>query len=303
MEPRSSVAPWCNLIVIAAGVVLFAGCAEDDQAREAALRDLQQQKQLTTQRDQTIQARELEIQTLKRQLDDAESERQGAQKAIANATQSMEDLARARAQAEARAAEFRKLVAHFSKMIEAGKLMVAVRDNRMIVTVSVQALFDPGKTQLRKDGAETLKEVTAVLKDVAGRDFQVAGHTDNAPIRPARLRSNWDLSTARAVEVVLFMIASGMPPKRLSAAGYADQAPLGSNDSPDGRSKNRRIEITLVPNLDDLAPIPDDGMGLRPEGSPSPNAEGLKTLDVPGSDVQAPPTPAIAPPTPPPTGP
>src|SRR4029077_4521269 len=81
------------------------------------------------------------------------------------------------------------------------------------------------------------------------------GHTDNLPMKSARFRSNWDLSTARAVEVVNYMISSGMEAKRLSAPGYADQSPVAPNDTTDNRTKNRRIEITLVPNLDDLPPI------------------------------------------------
>ena len=83
----------------------------------------------------------------------------------------------------------------------------------------------------------------------------MAGHTDNQPIKSKRFRSNWELSTQRAVEVVNFMIDSGMEPKRVSAAGYSDQSPVAPNDTPENKAKNRRIEITLVPNLDDLPPI------------------------------------------------
>jgi chemotaxis protein MotB len=255
---RSTLRFPARALSVALGVGVLVSCAGDDQAHQAALRDLQKQKELTAQRDAELQARDQEIRQLKRRLDEADLDKQSAQKALANAAKSMEDLARAQALAEARAAQFRKLVAEFRKMIDAGKLKVEIRDNRMIVSVGDKILFDPGKTQLKKEGAETLKEVAAVLKDVAGRDFQVAGHTDNVPIRSARFRSNWDLSTARAVEVVNFMVASGLEPKRLSAAGYGDQAPVGPNDTPEGRTQNRRIEITVMPNLDDLPPLADD---------------------------------------------
>jgi chemotaxis protein MotB len=280
-------------LLVGLGVSMWGGCAADDQVHQAALRDLQQQKELTAQRDRELQAREQEIQALKRRVDDAELDRQAAQKALANATRSMEDLARAQALAEARAAQFRKLVDRFRKMTEAGKLKVEIRDNRMIVSVGDRILFDPGKTQLKKEGAETLKEVTAVLKDVEGRDFQVAGHTDNAPIRSARFHSNWDLSTARAVEVVNFMVASGMEAKRLSAAGYADQAPVETNETPEGRTKNRRIEITLVPNLDDLPPIADE-VKVPPPETPPP-AIAPRALDLPGPAGAPAPAPALLP--------
>jgi chemotaxis protein MotB len=230
-------------------------CGVDDQVHQAALRDLQQQKQLVIARNADLDAKEAENEALKKRLAALESEKTGVSSALADAKKTMEDLLRAQAQAEARAAQFRTLVERFRKMTESGKLKVEIRDNRMIVSLGDRILFDPGKTQVKKEGAETLKQVTAILKEVQGRDFQVAGHTDNAPIKSARYRSNWDLSTARAVEVVNFMIASGMESGRLSAAGYSDQAPVASNDSPDGRSSNRRIEITLMPNLDDLPPI------------------------------------------------
>jgi chemotaxis protein MotB len=278
---------------------LFFACAEDDQARQAALRDLQQQKQLTAERDREIEVRNQEIERLKRQVADAAAAQQNAQKALDNATRSMEDLARAQVQAEARTAQFRKLVAQFRKMTEAGKLKVEIRDNRMIVSVGDKILFDPGKTQLKKDGAETLKEVATVLKDVAGRDFQVAGHTDNVPIRSARFRSNWELSTARAVEVVNFMVSSGMQPGRLSAAGYADQAPIASNDTSDGRMKNRRIEITLMPNLDDLPPIAEEVKEVKEvkappsEAPPASAAPTPKASDLPGPAGAPAPSPAV----------
>jgi len=256
---HSQVKLSCSVLTLAVGLGSLASCGVDDQVHQAALRDLQQQKE-------QVQSRDQEIQALKQRLDEAEAHNRDAQKALATATKSMEDLARSQALAEARTAQFRKLVEQFRKMTEAGKLKVEIRDNRMIVSLGDKILFDPGKTQIKKEGADTLKQVTAILKDVQGRDFQVAGHTDNTPIKSNRFRSNWDLSAARAVEVVNFMVGSGMQSGRLSAAGYADQAPIGSNDTPDGRTKNRRIEITLMPNLDDLPPIADDAKSPPSEG-------------------------------------
>ena len=114
-----------------------------------------------------------------------------------------------------------------------------------------------------------------MLKELQNRNFQIAGHTDNAPMKSAKFRSNWDLSTARAVEVLNYMIGAGMEPKRVSAAGYADTSPVATNDTPENKAKNRRIEITLVPNLDDLPPI-DDALKDPKEtaAAPAPEARG-----------------------------
>ncbi len=117
-------------------------------------------------------------------------------------------------------------------------------------------LFDSGQTAIKPAGRDALLQVAKVLATVPGRTFQVAGHTDNVPIQNARFPSNWELSTARAVEVVKLLVAQGVAPGELSAAGYGEFDPVAGNDAPDGRAKNRRIEITLQPNLDELVAAP-----------------------------------------------
>jgi chemotaxis protein MotB len=199
-----------------------------------------------------------------------ETERSGLGGELEQANKRMDELKKAQAQAEARAAQFRKLVAQFKTLTDAGKLKVEVRENRMIIALGDKILFDPGKTDLKPEGKDALTQVASVLKDLQNRNFQVAGHTDNIPIKSKKFRSNWDLSTARAVEVVNFMMSSGLDGKRLSAAGYADESPVAPNDTPENKAKNRRIEITLVPNLDDLPPL-DDALKDAPTAAAAPD--------------------------------
>jgi chemotaxis protein MotB len=118
-------------------------------------------------------------------------------------------------------------------------------------------LFDPGKTDLKPAGQEAIKQVTTILAGIEGRKFQVTGHTDAQKIKSGKFKSNWELSTQRAVEVVHFMAKNGMDEKRLSAAGYADTLPVADNGNEDGRRQNRRIEIVVVPNIEDLPPMDD----------------------------------------------
>ena len=147
-------------------------------------------------------------------------------------------------------------MAKFKSMVDAGKLAVEIRNGLMLVKLPDNILFDPGKTELKKEGQAAIADVTKILNGVEGRKFQVAGHTDNQPVgKGSKFKSNWDLSTARAVTVLNLMIKVGMDPKRLSAAGYADVLPVAGNDSDEGRRQNRRIEIVLVPNLEDLPPM------------------------------------------------
>jgi chemotaxis protein MotB len=216
----------------------------------------QHKKDIAT-RDARVTVLSNKLSSLGQDVSRLETERGNLGGELEQAQKRMEELKKAQAQAEARAAQFRKLVTQFKALTDAGKLQVEIRENRMIVRLGDKILFDPGKTDLKPEGKDALTQVTAVLKSLPNRNFQVAGHTDNVPIKSKRFRSNWDLSTARAVEVTNYMIGAGMEPKRLSAAGYADQSPVVANDSPENMAKNRRIEITLVPNLDDLPPIDD----------------------------------------------
>jgi chemotaxis protein MotB len=187
----------------------------------------------------------------------------GAEKAalteaeLANAKKRAEELAKAQEAAEARAAQFKQLFAKFQAMIDKGKLKVEIRNGLMLVKLADNILFDPGKTALKSEGKEAIKEVSGILAGIQGRKFQVAGHTDNQPLgHGSKYKTNWELSTARAVEVVHFMIdQGGMPKERLSAAGFADQLPISANDTEDGRKANRRIEIVLLPNIEDLPPM------------------------------------------------
>jgi chemotaxis protein MotB len=94
--------------------------------------------------------------------------------------------------------------------------------------------------------------VAQVLATIGDRRFMVSGHTDNVPIKTARFPSNWELSTARAVEVVQLLVAGGMKPTVLGAAGYGENDPVATNDTPEHKAQNRRIEIVLEPNLSDL---------------------------------------------------
>jgi chemotaxis protein MotB len=179
------------------------------------------------------------------------------QGSLADAKKRMEEMRKAQEQAEKRAAQFRQMVAKFKSMIDAGKLQVEIRNGLMLVKLPDNILFDPGKTDLKPAGKDAIAQVTQILSGIEGRKFQVTGHTDNIPIKSAKFKSNWELSTARALEVVKLMISSGMDPKRLSAAGYADSLPVAGNDTDDGRRQNRRIEIVVVPNIEDLPPMDD----------------------------------------------
>lgn len=164
----------------------------------------------------------------------------------------MAELHRQQEANEVRISQFRKLA---RKLTADGKLEVQIRNNRMLVRLPDDILFPPGKADLKPEGKIAIMRVAEALREITDRDFQVAGHTDNVPIKSGRFKSNWELSLARALVVLKILTEAGMDSRRLSAAGFADQAPVADNATEEGRRKNRRIEIVLEPNMSELPNI------------------------------------------------
>ncbi|MBN2343646.1 MAG: OmpA family protein [Deltaproteobacteria bacterium] len=147
----------------------------------------------------------------------------------------------------------RQILDQLKMNIESGDLKVRIKRGKMALELPSAVLFESGKADLSEKGQETLASVAKVLKGIRGREFQVAGHTDNVKVSEDNpFGDNWHLSTARAVSVVLFLKGAGVNPRDLSAAGYAQYQPAASNRNKMGKSRNRRIEITLMPNLKEL---------------------------------------------------
>lgn len=166
--------------------------------------------------------------------------------------QALDELARRKAEADRRIAEYHSLLARFQRLIDAGKLKVKIVDGRMVVQLSSDILFSSGSAALSKDGKVSVVEVAGVLAQIPERTFQVEGHTDNVPIKTEQYPSNWELASARALTVVRAMTDSGLAASRVSAASFADTRPAASNDAPEGKAQNRRIEIVVVPDLSSL---------------------------------------------------
>jgi len=137
-------------------------------------------------------------------------------------------------------------------------LAVNIRHNRMVISLPGDVLFDSGRDTLKKDGQAILQKVAAVIKadeQLKKRDYQVAGHTDNKALNGGPLHDNWGLSLMRAREVLLFLVGDKggqLPIAHWSAAGFADTDPVASNDTDDGRQKNRRCDLIVVPSVEEM---------------------------------------------------
>lgn len=130
-----------------------------------------------------------------------------------------------------------------------GDLSVTMESRGVVVTVMDSILFDSGKTELKDSVKTTLDKLTDTLNhQVAENRVYVEGHTDNVPIRYSGWRSNWELSTARATEVVHYFVdEKNINPVRVAATGYGEYQPVADNGSEEGRLKNRRVEIIISP--------------------------------------------------------
>jgi chemotaxis protein MotB len=194
----------------------------------------------------------LRIARLMAEMASASKDKNKLQSSIEEMTIAISDLEKRRAAAEARVNEFKSLLAKFKSLIDAGKLKVRIVDGRMVVVLATDILFGSGSANLSKDGKLALAEVAQVLASIEKRSFQVEGHTDNVPIATAQYPSNWELASARAINVLKSMVESGLPTGRVSAASFGDSRPSVGNDSVEGKAQNRRIEIIIVPDLSGL---------------------------------------------------
>jgi chemotaxis protein MotB len=218
----------------------------DTEGQLAAERDAKAKVQAE---NKTLQARivelESEITQLKAQIEDL-ARQQGLTVA------ELEELRKEKAKREAELKVYKDLFAQLKKLIDSGKIEVVFRRGMLVVKLPSAVLFDSGKTSLKTEGQQALAELVPALQSVGNRQFLVAGHTDNIPIKTARFKNNWELSTSRAVVVVMELVNLGYPSSQIGAAGYAEFDPIGDNASEEGRASNRRIEIILMPTLGEI---------------------------------------------------
>lgn len=194
------------------------------------------------------QVRNLESQraSLEKQRDSLTQEKDSLTRQITALEQQRAQLQASEKQVEAR---YDALLANLNEEVKKGQLQVRQLKGMLTVDVAEQLFFDSGRATLKDTGKEVLKKVADAIKGYDDKAIRIVGHTDNVPISGNLQKvfpSNWELSAARATTVVRFLQDTGIPPERLVATGRAEYAPVAPNDSPEGRQKNRRIEITLI---------------------------------------------------------
>ncbi|MCM3901469.1 MAG: OmpA family protein [Pyrinomonadaceae bacterium] len=204
---------------------------EDLRALQAKANDLEQRLQAEKATVTRLQRGEEALAAEKERL---EKERAAKEAEIERLTRTQQELSKS-LQAE----------------IERGDITIKQVRDRLTINMVEKVLFNSGQAQVKPAGLKVLTQVSDVLKNVTDKQIRIEGHTDNVPIG-VKLRekfpTNWELSTGRATNVVRFFIdRGGVNRERLEAVGFADTRPVASNDTDEGRTDNRRIEILLYP--------------------------------------------------------
>ena len=267
--------------MILAGMSVGCGYSEEEyqaqvHARERAEADLKAaQKQIADDKkkyDDSMAAQDKLKSDLKRlgvDLDEAKTNAESLQKALKEYKEKADTL-------EAIEKRFRDLKARLDKLNAIG-LKVVVRNNRMVIQLPGDVLFDFGKDELKESGKEVLLQVAEVVRGdptLNSRDFQVAGHTDNAKYPPTgQFKDNWGLSLARSRQVLLFLTTAvgdktskdpkkrgggGLDTKHWSASGFGETDPQAGNverQTNEEQGRNRRVELVLQPNVEEMLNI------------------------------------------------
>lgn len=152
---------------------------------------------------------------------------------------------------------YENLMENMKSEIEKGKITITQLRGKLKVNMLDEILFDSGETTIKPQGVEVLKRVGNILLNVKDKAINIEGHTDNVPIGAElskKYPTNWELSVVRATNVARYLQEkSGINPSLLSATGYGEYKPVASNETEEGKAKNRRIEIVLVPK--EIVPV------------------------------------------------
>ena len=142
------------------------------------------------------------------------------------------------------------LMSKMQEEIRQGQLTISELKGKLTLNLVDAILFDTGKAEVKPGGIALLQKIVSILRDEREKAIRIEGHTDNVPIAGMLAKSyptNWELSAARAINVTRYLQDQGIDPALLSAAAYGEQKPVADNSTPEGKAKNRRIEIVLVP--------------------------------------------------------
>lgn len=208
--------------------------AEQSKKNQQLLAQLEEKEQKLTEESLRLEnlqnelnARSTQIEELQALIDAKESQMQKLKTAISNALHNF----------------------------EGNGLTVEHKNGKIYVSMENKLLFNSGSWAVGTDGKQAVEQLANVLSENPDINVLIEGHTDNVPYKGATLIDNWDLSVKRATAIVRILKNKGVDPMQITAAGRSEFLPVGSNETKEGKAKNRRIEIILAPNLDEISKL------------------------------------------------
>jgi chemotaxis protein MotB len=235
---------------------------KEKKAREETQAELDRTKKRVADLTQELQEMGLNLDTLNQQLKQTGSEKEELSSRLEQLRKALEEYKQRAAQLEQIKSRFDLLRQKLQKLTNLG-LKVEIRRNRMVIRLPGDVLFASGKDELKDAGKKVLDAVAEVIRtdaQLSKRYFQVAGHTDNKPLKGGPFGDNWGLSVMRAREVLLYLVAptttkgggGGLDGNRMHAAGYGETDAVANNGTEDGRQQNRRVELVLMPDVEEM---------------------------------------------------
>ncbi len=240
--------------VVLALTAFLAACGVKEELYKA--KELEAQKNLKAYQDEAQRSADLEkkladvrgrLADIERQFGVVSGSKEQLEREKGQLVAEKDRLTAEKAALEKKSSEYERLAGSLKSQIAAGQIELSELKGKLTVKLKDKILFASGSTAIGREGKGALDNVAEAFKDLKGRSVLVAGYTDDVPTNPKSFPSNWALSTARATAVVKYLQSRGVDPVMLGAAGFSEYRPVAANDTPEGRSLNRRIEIALTP--------------------------------------------------------
>jgi chemotaxis protein MotB len=261
--------PFANVTTLCAAVAVLGlgGCGYSQEEWDQKVRENESVRAQLSRQEQSRRKCEADYADARNEVDDLRKQLQERGVDMENLSASLEQQKRALEEYSARARQLSALGERLDslrkklqKLTEFG-LRVDTRDNRMLVRLPGDVLFDSGSATLRKEGRDILLQVAEVVRndpELSKREFQVAGHTDDKPLKGGAFIDNWGLSAMRARSVVALLAdttangGGGLDPAKWSAAGYGETDPVAPGSGDASRKKNRRVELVVQPDVEEM---------------------------------------------------
>lgn len=251
---------YCSLFTILLGCGIskdiYQKKVEESEAGKASLeqaqKEIEQLKQENQQMKRKFDAQSEEINALKKEKEELVTKAEYLNQEVERLKLKSGELSAEKEKEVARLKEtYENLMKEMKEEIDKGEIKITQAVDRLSVNMVEKILFDSGKAEVKPGGLKILNRVGTILKGVTDKQIRIEGHTDNVKIGTRikeKYPTNWELSTARATNVVRYLQDNiGIDPNLLFAAGYSEYRPVASNETIEGRAQNRRMEIVLLP--------------------------------------------------------